>query len=211
MRVLAVDTASPLPALALVETGAGAEGRATVRALPPNAAEALPAAVEALLSERSVGLAAVDRVAVLSGPGSFTGLRAGAAFARGLARGLGVPLVAVRTFAAASEAAPGGDATFLLDAGRGEVHRARRRAGALVEDAVPLPREAALRDAKGSVVVEISTSGARLALALGRLAARDDPAIAALAPAYGRRSAAEEKAERADGTGRGAPGGGGRP
>ena len=30
MRVLAVDTASPLPALALVETGDGAEGRATV-------------------------------------------------------------------------------------------------------------------------------------------------------------------------------------
>jgi tRNA threonylcarbamoyladenosine biosynthesis protein TsaB len=196
MRVLAVDTASPLPALALVETGAGAEGRATVRALPPNAAEALPAAVDALLSEGGAGLAAVDRIAVLSGPGSFTGLRAGAAFARGLARGLGVPLVAVGTFAAASEAAPGGDATFLLDAGRGEVHRARRRAGALVEDATPLPRETALREADGSVVVEIAVSGARLALALGQLAAREAPAPGALAPVYGRRSAAEEKMDR---------------
>ncbi len=211
MRVLAVDTASPLPALALVETGDGAEGRATVRALPPNAAEALPEAVEALLAKGGSGLAAVDRVAVLSGPGSFTGLRAGAAFARGLARGLGVPLVAVRTFAAASEAAPGGDATFLLEAGRGEVHRARRRAGALDEDAAPLPREEALREAKGSLVVEVSTSGARLALALGQIAAREGPAFAALAPTYGRRSAAEEKEEKVDRTGRDVPGGGARP
>lgn len=211
MRVLAVDTASPLPALALVETGDGAEGRATVRALPPNAAEALPEAVEALLAQRGAGLAAVDRVAVLSGPGSFTGLRAGAAFARGLARGLGVPLVAVRTFAAASEAAPGGDATFLLDAGRGEVHRARRRAGALDEDAAPLLREEALREANGSIVVEVSTSGARLALALGQIAAREGPAFAALAPTYGRRSAAEEKEEKADRTGRDVPGSGARP
>jgi tRNA threonylcarbamoyladenosine biosynthesis protein TsaB len=194
MRVLAVDTASPLPALALVETGAGADRRATVRALPPNAAEALPAALEELLPEGSAGLAAVDRIAVLTGPGSFTGLRAGAAFARGLARGLDIPLVAVGTFAAASEAAPGGDATFLLDAGRGEVHRARRIAGALVEDGAPVSREAALREARGLVVVEVAAFGSRLALALGRLGARATPGPGALSPVYGRRSAAEEKA-----------------
>jgi tRNA threonylcarbamoyl adenosine modification protein YeaZ len=207
MRVLAIDTASPLQALALVETGAGAEPLATARALPEQAAEALPAAVNALLAERGAPLAGVDRIAVLSGPGSFTGLRAGAAFARGLARGLGVPLLAVGTFPAASEAAPGGDVTFLLDAGRGEVHRARRRGGALVEDEAPLPRETALREAAGGPVVEIAASGTRLAVALGRLAARERAAPGALAPAYGRRSAAEEKA---DGTGRGAPGAGSR-
>ena len=76
MLILSLDTASPFPSLAI----GGADGPERTRPLPPNAAEALPAAVEALLSEGGAGLAAVDRVAVLSGPGSFTGLRAGAAY-----------------------------------------------------------------------------------------------------------------------------------
>jgi len=192
MRVLSIDTASPLPALALVETGDDARGREALRLLPRNAAEALPSALDALLAEASVTLRAVERVAVLSGPGSFTGLRAGAAFARGLARALAVPLVAIPTFRAASEAVPGGDADFLLDGGRGEVFRARRRGPELSNDAAPLPREAALADARGRRLVELTADGPVLAPALAHLAARETPSP--FAPAYGRRSAAEEKA-----------------
>ncbi|MCU0635113.1 MAG: tRNA (adenosine(37)-N6)-threonylcarbamoyltransferase complex dimerization subunit type 1 TsaB [Gemmatimonadaceae bacterium] len=43
--------------------------------------------------------AAVARVVVGSGPGSFTGLRAAAAFAKGIAHGGGVPLLAVPSLA----------------------------------------------------------------------------------------------------------------
>jgi hypothetical protein len=45
-----------------------------------------------------VELSRVGKVLVLTGPGAFTGLRMGVAFAMGLARGLGVPLVAIPTW-----------------------------------------------------------------------------------------------------------------
>ena len=45
-----------------------------------------------------IKLSDVTKVLVLTGPGAFTGLRMGVAFAMGLARGLGVPLVAIPTW-----------------------------------------------------------------------------------------------------------------
>jgi tRNA threonylcarbamoyl adenosine modification protein YeaZ len=138
----------------------------------------------------------VERVAVLSGPGSFTGLRAGAAFARGFARALGVPLVSVSTFETVSAALPeAGDVDFLLDAGRGEVHRARRRASRLTEDSAPLSRAAARADAErdGVPIRDPGEDPVLLAAALARLAESTPAGAAGLSPVYGRPSAAEEK------------------
>jgi tRNA threonylcarbamoyladenosine biosynthesis protein TsaB len=199
MRALAVDTASPVPALAVVDApGAGAP-REAIRLLPPASAETLVGELSALLEDAGVELKELDRVAVLSGPGSFTGLRAGVAFARGLARALGIPLHAIETFRAAAEAwkAPA-DADFLLGAGRGDVHRARRRGGALTEDGRPMARGDALDEARreGVAVVELASAGRPLAPAAGRIALADTRDPASVSPAYGRKSAAEEKLER---------------
>src|SRR5712692_1541113 len=171
MRVLAFDTASPFPAVAI----RAADDSELVEPLPPNAAESLVTRLRALAARASADLRSADRIAVLSGPGSFTGLRSGAAFARGLARALGVPLFSFPTFTVVSAAfADAGDADFLLDAGRGDVHRARRRGATLVEDPAPVPREVALEEAvrDGVPARDLKDETVLLAPALARLAAR---------------------------------------
>jgi tRNA threonylcarbamoyladenosine biosynthesis protein TsaB len=198
MRVLALDTASPYPALALAELSGGAVVRELLRPLPPAAAEAIAPELQRLLAEAGLDAKAVSRVAVLSGPGSFTGVRAGLAFARGIARALGVPLVPVRTFrAAASAYEERPDADLLLDAGRGEVFRARRRRGVVTEDAVPVPAARAAEDAAtdGVAVIDLSLPGASLAAAAASLGAAVAPGDIDGLPVYGRPSAAEEKLE----------------
>jgi tRNA threonylcarbamoyladenosine biosynthesis protein TsaB len=195
MRVLSLDSASPGPALAVVDE----DGRGPVSALPAAAAEALPNAVVAALAAAGLGIADLDRVAVLSGPGSFTGLRAGIAFARGLARARGIPLVLVPTFEAASASvADPADVLFVLDAGRGEVHAARRIGGRLSPEPILGPREEVLARARvdGTPVFDLGSAGLPLAAAAARVAAAAGPAPAG-GIVYGRRSAAEEKRDGA--------------
>lgn len=195
MRVLALDTASPAPALALLLPGSGdGAGRTEVESLVSAAVETIPARLSALLSRCGLGPDAIERVAVLSGPGSFTGLRAGTAFARGLARALDVPLVATGTFRAAAAAFPAGNADLHLEAGRGEVHRARVRDGALTEDPGPIPRTRAEAEAAAAGVPIRSLDGERPVLAAALAAmARDAETAATLSLLYGRPSAAEER------------------
>lgn len=123
MTVLALDTATDGAAVALW-TPAGTR----VRALPWRASftATVPAAA-ALLGEAGRTWADVTDLAVPAGPGSFTGLRVGAALALGLAEGRGVGLHAVPTLAAVAEAfAPPGAARVCawLDARRGRRYAA---------------------------------------------------------------------------------------
>lgn len=193
MRILSLDTASPFPSLA-ARDGDRADAS---RALPQNAAEALPLAAVALLEELRLTIPDLDRLAVVSGPGSFTGLRAGLAFARGLARARGIPLLLVPTFAAAHEARPEpADAVFVLDAGRGDVHAAARTGAALAHPAPPRPRQEVEAEAAaaGRAVLDLGLLRLPLAAAAARLAARDEASSPAVV--YGRPSAAEEKRGR---------------
>lgn len=190
MRILSLDTASPFPSLA-ARDGDGGE---TSRTLPRNAAESLPLAAKALLAETRLTVRDLDRVAVVSGPGSFTGLRAGLAFARGLARARGIPLVLVPTFAAAHEAVRDpASVLFVLDAGRGDVHAAARTGNRIADAAPPRPRPEveAGAAARGISVLDLGLLSLPLAAAAARVAARDGTTTRALV--YGRPSAAEEK------------------
>lgn len=190
MRILSLDTASPFPSLA-VRDGDRAEA---FRGLPKNAAESLPNAAASLLAEVRLTVRDLDRVAVISGPGSFTGIRAGLAFARGLARARGVPLVLVPTFAAAHEAQPEPPkALFVLDAGRGDVHAASRAGSAVPDAGPPRPRPEAEAEAlaRGLSILDLGLLALPLAAAAARVASRDDAGTRTVH--YGRPSAAEEK------------------
>ena len=68
-----------------------------------------------------VGPAQVSRVAVAVGPGSFTGIRVGAAYGLGLALGRGIPIHGLPTLKLASLRARA-PATGLSEAGRGRVY-----------------------------------------------------------------------------------------
>lgn len=194
MRVLALDTCSPHPAAALLVTASGESCSEDVETLPPSSAEALAGTVAALLARAGLVPADIDQVAVLAGPGSFTGIRAGLAFGRGLARAIGSSLETFSTFEVAAEALGSeGDVDLFLEAGRREVHRARRRSGRLAEDPSPLPRALAEADADGEGVPARDVGAASvhyLATVLARMAC----AGAMGTPLrYGRASAAEER------------------
>lgn len=101
-----------------------AEG--TLRASGSHAAS-LPGLVDRVLAEAGLGIEAVEAVAVSIGPGSFTGLRIGLGFAKGLCFAGDLPLAAVSTLEAlahAVDAPAGATVCAALDARKREVYAA---------------------------------------------------------------------------------------
>jgi tRNA threonylcarbamoyladenosine biosynthesis protein TsaB len=133
---LAFDTATPSTAVAVLRR----DGRAIeTRHDPapgerPGHASRLLSLVEQALADAELGWDDVERLAVGTGPGTFTGLRIGIATARALAQARGIPLVGVSTLRALAEgvheALPeAGCVVALLDARRGEAFAAAWTAG----------------------------------------------------------------------------------
>ncbi len=93
--LLALDTSTAWASVALYD-GRSVLGEETWLAQRRHGDELFPT-IERLLGETRTSLAAVDRVAVATGPGSFTGLRVAIAAAQGIARGTGAALVGIST------------------------------------------------------------------------------------------------------------------
>ena len=60
--------------------------------------EKLPVMIQTVLESSGISLNEINHIAVSNGPGSFTGLRIGLAAAKGIAFGIGLPIVPVPTF-----------------------------------------------------------------------------------------------------------------
>src|SRR5581483_11163716 len=100
MRILAIDTALEACAAAVLDTGAGAVLAHESQAMQRGHAEALMPLIARVMERAATSFAQIDRIAVTTGPGSFTGLRVGIAAARGIALAAGKPAVGLSTLAA---------------------------------------------------------------------------------------------------------------
>lgn len=131
MVTLAIDTSHLAGSVSLARDGAvlGTERFET----PASHLVALGRAAEALLAAAALSARDVDRVAVVVGPGSFTGLRIGLSYAKGLHAAVGadvVPIDSLRLLALPL-LAQYERVCAMIDARRGEVYAAVfvRRAG----------------------------------------------------------------------------------
>ncbi len=120
--ILAVDATGEYGSLAL------ARGADIVEELPLHSpsgfAHVLFGMLSGLLARHGVTAAELDCFASASGPGSFTGVRVGLAFAKGLADALGKPAVAVSNLRALASFGSAPLRATVLDARRGEVYAA---------------------------------------------------------------------------------------
>jgi tRNA threonylcarbamoyladenosine biosynthesis protein TsaB len=93
MTILAFDTSLGACSAAILADGA-ASAVQRFEAMDRGHAEALFPMVEAVMAEAGCEFTGLTRLAVTVGPGSFTGVRAGVAAARGFALAAGLPVVA---------------------------------------------------------------------------------------------------------------------
>lgn len=202
MRVMVVDTALGLCTAALFEVGAEAMplGVRSVE-MAKGHQERLGGLAREAVAEAG-GLDGVERIGVTVGPGSFTGLRVGLAFAQGLGAALGRPVMGISTLDALAATAGGGDAAALIDARRGQVYARFWRAGAAEGPPEALSLEAARARlagfgpgarlvGSGAALLEEAAIGATVlglagpaAEALARLTAAADPTAAPPRPLY---------------------------
>lgn len=134
MVVLALDTSSTTASAALVTGGLLSDyiilAESSVKLnRPPTASETLMQMVDMLFKTARMTTEDVDYIACTAGPGSFTGLRIGAATAKGLAFGLDKPLIPVPTLDAMAYSIEGitveGTCVVpMMDARRGQVYTA---------------------------------------------------------------------------------------
>src|SRR5579863_3516387 len=180
MLLLAVDTSGKQGSIAIAQCGPGDACEVIeVAALSGGtfSAELVPQ-IDALLAKHKFSKADIGAFAVVSGPGSFTGLRIGLAVIKGLAEVLVKPIAAVSLLQALASAAHlDGDVILALDAGRNEVFLgeyqvcdaemrlirerllSRETWLELTRDAVVVTSDSSLREAartKGLHVVEVA-------------------------------------------------------
>lgn len=161
MIVLAIDTCLFACSVAVVDGE-----RVLARRVEPMSRghqERLAPLVQEAMAQAGLGFDQLDRIGVTVGPGSFTGLRVGLAFAKGLAAALAIPVIGIGTLEALAEPERG-NVVAVLDAKRGQVYLQAFSDGAAVSAPDALPIEtAAARVAEFAPDILIGTGAALLA------------------------------------------------
>jgi tRNA threonylcarbamoyl adenosine modification protein YeaZ len=100
MRILAIDTALEACSAVVLDTEPGTVVTRESVPMARGHAEALMPLIVQVMEKGGLDFAQIDRIAVTTGPGSFTGMRVGIAAARGLGLAAGKPVVGLSTLAA---------------------------------------------------------------------------------------------------------------
>lgn len=122
MRVLVIDTALEACTAAVFEGDVALAVRS--ERMARGHSERLGGFVRDAVADAGGGFGAIERIGVTVGPGSFTGLRVGLAFAQGLGAALDRPVVGISTLAALAWTADAGAgrSAAVIDARRGQVY-----------------------------------------------------------------------------------------
>ena len=141
MKILAVDTSGPVCGVAVADDQ-HILSEMTVLNKRTHSTNLMPM-IEETLQSAGLELADMDRIAVVIGPGSFTGIRIGVSTVKGLAHGAGKPCVAVDALEALALSAGGFDGLVcpIQDARAGQVYGAVFRNGERLMDDVPIKLE----------------------------------------------------------------------
>lgn len=192
MITLAIDTSAHLCAAALHDSDTDTIVAERTQDIGRGHAERLMDMIGEVLAEAVIGYEDVNRVAVSVGPGSFTGVRVGLAAARGIALGLGVPVVGICALDALRMVAepqmkPETSLLVALDARRGEAYAQFFGSDVFPQTPFVASYEAIAAIVPDSVDIRICGSGARRVI---EAAGRDLPIVHELAAApiaaYGR-------------------------
>ena len=124
MNILAIETTGCAASIALVCPGGIIAEQVINNKLTHS--QVLMSMIENMFASSKFNKGKIDLIACSAGPGSFTGLRIGAAAAKGLAFGLNVGIVPVSTLDALAYNASYGDVTIvpIMDARRNQVYTA---------------------------------------------------------------------------------------
>ena len=97
VNIICIDTALSTCSVALAN-GTNLLGYSECL-LPNTASEQINELINEALSQANLKLSDMQAIAISNGPGSYTGLRIGAAVAKGIAYALNIPIIALPTLA----------------------------------------------------------------------------------------------------------------
>lgn len=122
MKILGIEASGLVASAALWEDGV-LKAEYTINNKLTHSQTLLPM-IEGMLALSGEPLSEADAIAVSEGPGSFTGLRIGAATAKGLALAMNLPVIGVSSLRALAENEADAEAVVvpIMDARRGQVY-----------------------------------------------------------------------------------------
>ena len=100
MKILSLDTAMAACSAAVTDTERASPLAEAFTPMERGHAEALPPMVAGVMRASGLDFSQLDRIAVTAGPGTFTGVRIGLAFARGLGLARSIPVIGLDTLSA---------------------------------------------------------------------------------------------------------------